>query len=398
MTIATAITACRLCGGNGLTSIINFGNPYISDFLDPGALGTRAPLQAVRCTACGLVQLLHTVDRNLLYADRYWYRSGANESMVAALGDIARIAADSLKVGDRVLDIGANDGTLLSLYPDRVHKVAVEPSGLAQDGLARHADVIVRDFWPTEIEGNFKRITTIACFYDADDPHAFVQAIKEALAPDGLWIVQFQDADSILRQNAVDYFCHEHLCLWNPIQFGSLCAEHDLHVIRVMGNDINGGSLRFFVGHGENKELRPKTELEITSEDARARQWQDFAEKAQRLRKQAQEWSAQSDIIHGIAASTKANYLLQWYGIDASTLQAIVERAPEKIGKTTVNSIPIISEDQAAELRPDYYVALAWHFLDGFRQRYPDVPFITLLPEVKTYPAWNAARQMAGVE
>jgi len=390
--IATEIKGCRVCGSGRLDTVIDFGTPYISDFLEPLSTGARAPLHAVRCFDCGLVQLLHTVDRDLLYRDHYWYRSGINESMREELRSIVD-SVGQLGWGAHVLDIGANDGTLLSMYPQDVRKWAVEPSASFPIPGRVPTYYWSSGFWPLDTDiGEFKVITSIACFYDADDPHAFVEAIKKALAPDGVWIVQFQDADSILDQNAVDYFCHEHLCLYSRGSFGRLLREHGLSIQQMQRSPINGGSLRFRVVHG-NEPLTP-AEVIVPSESRQA--WVAFADRASHLRNLALlaliEFVTQGKQILGVAASTKANYLLQWYDINSNLLPAIVERDTEKIGRLTAGSgIPIISEETGVRLNPDYYVALAWHFLDGLRARAPTVPFITLLPDVKVWPAVKEA-------
>src|ERR1700682_1439085 len=127
-----ARSTCRSCGA-ALAPVLSLGPTYLSDF--PRSAGTKAhppvPLDLVRCTSptCGLVQLAHTTPPDWMFRT-YWYRSGVNESMVAELKDIVRHACSrvTLQKGDTVVDIGANDGTLLQQYPQDLTIVAWEPA------------------------------------------------------------------------------------------------------------------------------------------------------------------------------------------------------------------------------------------------------------------------------
>src|SRR6185437_11284630 len=111
------VNTCRSCGSQRLSTVLDLGEPFISDFLAEGEQGERAPLHMVRCEDCTLVQTEHTVNRERLFRE-YWYKSGTNESMVAALRDVVDTAADYADVqpSDHVLDIGCNDGTLVNLW------------------------------------------------------------------------------------------------------------------------------------------------------------------------------------------------------------------------------------------------------------------------------------------
>lgn len=384
MSHVAEITGCRSCGHRRLDSVLDFGSIYISDFLATGDIARVAPMHVVRCQGCGLVQLLHTVDQDVLFR-KYWYRSGTNESMREALADVVRcvIQHRGLLLNGPVLDIGANDGALLSCYPTNIERIGIEPAqnlGWRYDDIER-----VSGFWPVWLGKRFEVITSIATFYAAPDPNGYVAAIKEHLAPDGVWIVQMQDAWSVLRDTATDYWCHEHLCLWDDSSFNDLVIRHGLQIVERTENAVNGGSARYVVKHAQGFPsvgwLRPAPTLA---------DWQRFAlhskAHAQAAHRFLEVLASNDARLLGVAASTKANTMLQFCDIDRSLLPAIVDRAPEKWGLTTPNGIPIISEDEGRARNPTCYVALAWHFLDGLRARDPGVPFVTLLPGIGSYP------------
>ncbi len=373
------IAVCRACGSDRLEEVLDLGNLAISDFPLPGAgEPDRAPLTLVQCQDCTLVQLRHTVDRDRLYRN-YYYRSGTNESMVRALQEIVEEATRRvpLDIGDEVLDVGCNDGTLLDCYPKGIKTTGCEPARVLADEAEEKGHYIHTGFFPL-IGGvrwpSYPRIiTSIAMFYDVDDPNAFVAAIKQCLHPDGIWIVQFQDLHHMLACNAFDNICHEHLTYWSIRPLRMLLERHGLRIDGASHNATNGGSIRLIVRHGPVRQPDPPGRYQCTETAIRLR---GFAQKVTGL--SLYTWGlldrlkAQGKAVLGYAASTKANTLLQYYGIGPDLLPAIADRNPEKWGRQTVTGIPIISEEEMRERRPDYLVALAWHFLDGFRRREAD--------------------------
>lgn len=149
---------CRICHAD-LLPILSLGEQYLSDF--PASAGTKAypavPLDLTRCSnmSCGLVQLAHTTPKEWLYGGTYWYRSGVNESMRAELKDVVdkAVARVDLRRGDIVVDIGANDGTLLSNFSNLpVVRVAYEPAKNLYQHLRPHADVLIPDFFRVEAD------------------------------------------------------------------------------------------------------------------------------------------------------------------------------------------------------------------------------------------------------
>lgn len=385
------VKACRSCGSTKLDTVLDLGNLCISDFIKPGEQEDLAPLELMVCDDCSLVQLRHTVDRDRLYRS-YYYRSGTNESMMAALRDVVDDACRrvTLEKGDAVLDIGANDGTMLRMYPPYLHRDGFEPSNLANEA-TKDGCFVWHDYFPprkvvTLSARPYKVITSIACFYDVDDPNYFVDSIRRWLHKDGVWVVQFQDLHSMLACNGFDNICHEHLTYWSTYAFYNLCARHDLRVVDVSHNKVNGGSVRYVVKHG--KWTPPKPTPYQAAEFAH--QLKTFALNIEGLREKTLNllWQLKTEDkrVIGVAASTKANTLLQFYDVARDLLPAIADRNPDKWGKVTVGQhIPIMSEDEMRALEPDYLLALAWHFIEPFKERYADLnaKWITPLPQLE---------------
>ncbi len=408
---------CRLCGSRALTPVVSLGDQYIGGaFAKPDStppVQRRIPLDLVRCdpaldqNACGLVQMRHSVPPRVLYAS-YWYRSGVNQTMRDNLAGIAHMAEAiaHLKADDLVLDIGCNDGTLLKSYRTKsIKRLGIDPSNVISHARAAGLQV-VNDFFSAAAlcsaypEQKPKVITSIAMFYDLENPHAFVGDIKSSLHEEGVWILELSYLPAMLAMNSFDTICHEHLEYYSLAPMERLLAEHGLEVIDVTLNDINGGSFRIAAGHAGK--MKPSDDARDRVQQLRLREFElaldtdapfaVFRKNIETIRKDIRSFlkkaRAQKKLVHGYGASTKGNTTLQYCGITPDLLPAIADRNEDKWGTKTVGTnIPIISEEASREQKPDFYLALPWHFISEFQKRERDFlgrggKFVLPMPQV----------------
>jgi SAM-dependent methyltransferase len=391
---------CRACRSSALTKVVDLGEQYLQGtFVKSGEERPsmrKIPLALIRCDAsrdeqaCGLLQTVNTVPPNILYST-YWYRSGTNQTMHDHLKGIALEAADAVeKAKARVLDIGCNDGTLLSCYPKSFIRRGIDPSNIAQevgDGIKVIQDLFPSEELAKEVRGEkFDIITAIAMFYDLEDPLFFVQNIKKLLSPDGLWIVEMSYMPAMLRMNSYDTICHEHLEYYSLAVLENILKRAEMKIIRVGLNDINGGSIRGYATHVDNFKFKTwehgrtvemlrqeEFDMELDSD----RPYREFQERINRHRKELssllKQLRADGKRIHVYGASTKGNTILQWCGIDKFIVDYAADRNPHKHGARTLGTdIPIISEAESRAMKPDYYLVLPWHFKKEFLEREKD--------------------------
>jgi NDP-4-keto-2,6-dideoxyhexose 3-C-methyltransferase len=382
-------STCRSCESGRLNSVLDFGNPYISNFADrpDGSAWPRVPLEILLCQDCSLVQLRHTTPADWLYR-QYWYRSGTNGMMRAALADIASKAAKfaGLKPGHRVLDIGCNDGTLLRSYGLKgIERVGFEPSHLAREAAEGGNRIVPEFFSAGPVRGEeFRVVTSIAMFYDLEDPNAFVADVQSILEEHGVWVVEMHYLPLTLARNAFDAVCHEHLEYYSLASLEPLLERHGLEVADVETNEVNGGSFRVYAVHrGRNqasRECRYRAEaMRIREHSAglsRAAMYEEFGKRVRAIGERIVRWvdaeRAQARVVSAYGASTKGNTLLQVFGLEHPRLRLAAERNPEKWGKCTVGTwIPIVSEEEARR-RSDAFLILPWHFLAGIQERERD--------------------------
>lgn len=169
---------CRLCNSDKIVPIFSLGVQYVNDFVDKGTVGIKAPLELILCENCSLLQLKHTAPQELLYARFYWYHSSFTRTIRDDLKQIVDVSSKmvNLKEGDVALDIGANDGTLLSNYQKGVIRVGCEPANNLVEELRKNCDFVIHDFWTYDAYNKLglgkkaKVITAIGMFYDMDEP------------------------------------------------------------------------------------------------------------------------------------------------------------------------------------------------------------------------------------
>ena len=413
-----ARTTCRICGFKELTPILSLGELHISDFLgEQDKPGDKVPLDLVLCNerdgGCGLLQLKHTVSHEDLYRN-YWYRSGMNKSMTAELQGIAGKVEEivQLEAGDRVIDIGANDGTLLRAYRNpKIKRIGFEPARNLAEYNSVGTDRVFNDFFSLAVWAkNFgaakaKAVTAIAMFYDLEDPNAFVEDVAKVLDPEsGVFIIQMSYLPLMLSQNAFDNVVHEHVEYYSLLSLENLLRRHGLKVFDAELNDVNGGSFRTYIRHeGKGSKLRIPAAAARRVEKLRADEdalglgdrvvYEDFVKRVHSIRDRLgafiRQEAGKGKKIYVYGASTKGNTLLQYFDLNADLIPAAAERNPAKWGKKTVGTrIPIISEEQARADKPDYFLVLPWHFMDEFIDREAEfliggVKFIVPLPEFK---------------
>jgi NDP-4-keto-2,6-dideoxyhexose 3-C-methyltransferase len=334
---------------------------------------------------------------------RYCYRSGTNQTMRTALADIAHTAERllHLRPGDAVLDVGCNDGTLISSYKTSgIYRIGFDPAENLAVFSRKVADLVVDGFFTSE--GFYqdpvlktrrpKIVTSIAMFYDLEDPNKFVSDVKKIMDPDGLWIVQMSYLPLMLKQHDFGNICHEHLEYYSLQSLEYLLKLHDFAVCDVQLNDVNGGSFRVFIRNcgtdeklfGDAKYRRQAEERvnALRAQEAKmnlteAKTYREFAAWVERIKHDVSgficEQVRRGKKVAVYGASTKGNVMLQYFGLDHVLISAASERNPDKWGKVTVGTrIPIVSEEQARDANPDYFLVLPWHFIDEFRDREKD--------------------------
>ncbi|WP_137129528.1 class I SAM-dependent methyltransferase [Rhizobium sp. FY34] len=402
------ISGCRISGSKNLVSVLQLGHQELTGvFPSPGQSVTSGPLDLVWCQDSGLLQLAHTYNSSEMYGDNYGYRSGLNASMVRHLtnkiGFLEKFAA--LAPTDVVLDIGSNDCTSLKAYTvPGIERIGIDPTGAKfreyyPDDVKLVPDFFTADNFRKVSQKSAKIVTSIAMFYDLDDPIAFARDIASVLAADGLWHFEQSYMPSMLRTTSYDTICHEHLEYYSLGVVNLILAAADMRVVDVQMNGINGGSFAVTAAHkGSTHKANSAVINWLLEQEDRmglntVRPFREFEDRVYRhradLTRLLKALAADGKTVIGYGASTKGNVTLQFCGITEKELPAIAEVNTEKFGKVTPGTrIPIISEAEARAMQPDYFLVLPWHFKEGILQREKEYlakggKFIFPFPEIE---------------
>ena len=372
------IKKCRLCNSKKLINIHNFGNHYVSNFVTKRNVkkGVKAPLNLVYCKNCKLLQLEHSAPQEIMYKKFYWYRSGVTNTMKYALKDIfLKVKKMSLlKKGDTILDIGANDGTLLKYFKnDGYTTIGCEPAKNLTNELKKNSNYVIDNFWNYKYLSNIlnkhklkkpKVITAIGMFYDLEDPSKFISDAANSLDENGVFIAQLMCLNSMIKKNDLGNICHEHLEFYSYPSLKFLFEKNGFKIMKVEKNEINGGSYRIFCKKNIKKSIayREKTSLNDIKK---------FIKRVKQNKKKCLSFLSKCKVdgkkvfIYG--ASTKGNTLLQYYGINSKMISFASERSPEKWGKYTIGTgVEIISEEYARKLNPEYFFVMPYAFIKEF--------------------------------
>ena len=405
----TEIDRCRISGSKNLVTVLSLGEQYLTGVFPKSTEQeiTKGPLDLVWCPDSGLLQMRQSFSLEEMYGENYGYRSGLNGSMVKhlqqkskTLEKIAKPTADDL-----VLDIGSNDATSLKAYNGKFKKIGIDPTGNKFKEFYTGGIQLIPDFFSAEIfrqhfqDKKAKIVTSIAMFYDLEDPIEFVRGIESILHEEGIWHFEQSYMPSMLRTNSYDTICHEHLEFYSFKVVSEMLEKCGLRVIDVQMNSINGGSFAVTAAkkgssYSSNSPiinwmLKQEEEMGLDT----PKPYREFEERVYRhrnnLRDLIRSLVADGKKVFGYGASTKGNVLLQFCNLTKDDIPYIAEVNEDKFGAFTPGTgIKIISESEAKKMKPDYFLVLPWHFKASILEREKEYlenggKFIFPLPDIE---------------
>jgi len=383
-----------------MKELFSLGDLHVSNFIkvDEECPENKFEMKLMIEESTGAVRLEKVAPLDMMYG-KYWYRSGTNNTMKKELSNIVDsiIHVKKLQENDVWLDIACNDGTLLSYVPKNMIRIGIDPADDSfKESSQQHANQIVQDFFTTKNyestefgRQKAKVVTSIAVFYDLDNPKEFIKDVYDVLDDNGIWCLQLSYTPLMIQQMAFDNICHEHVYYYSLFNLKKLFDDNGFKIVDCQLNDVNGGSFRVYAMKDvaniktfgtqpfrdvANFRIDALLELENSLEMKNASTWQKFFEDIQVLKAKVvdfiKEEKSKGKTIWGYGASTKGNTLLQYFGLDNTLIDGIAERSIHKFGlKTVGTNIPIYSEDEMRKANPDYLLILPWHFINEFRER-----------------------------
>jgi hypothetical protein len=221
-------------------------------------------------------------------------------------------------------------------------------------------------------------VTSIAMFYDLDNPVAFAQDVKHCLAPQGKWYFEQSYMPWMLRSGAYDTICHEHLEYYSLTTIKRILDEAGLYLIDAATNAVNGGSVSVLAspspGAGISVYAQWLLEQEAQAKVHDPETWIEFRNRVEErqhdLKSLLERLKESGATVMGLGASTKGNVLVMTTPVTQELMSKVGDVNPYKYGRFLPGSqIPIVSEEEVLAENPDYLLILPWHFRETFMDR-----------------------------
>ncbi len=380
------LECCQVCGHAPLDDVLSLGYmPPVNQMVRIGDLPRQQPwfpTNLLHCRNCDLVQLGLVVDPAIIFPPDYPYTSGTTKLLRDNFADLASESAAMLGLGkdDLVIDIGSNDGTLLSNFKNGGHRVlGIEPTDVGDIANSRGIPT-VKQYFGLPAARDVRRehgaasvVTAANCFAHIEDVHAIVDAVIEMLKPGGVFISELHYLIPLLDTLQYDTVYHEHLRYYSLTSLKHLLEMHDLEVFHARPIPSHGGSIRVYAARKETLPVRDSVQRMLDAEPRGAAMAarlvsfrRDVVLSKLRLLATLRELKESGARIAGISAPSRASTLVNYVGLDESIIDYVCEIPGSlKIGKYLPGTrIEVVDEARLFSDRPDCAVIFSWHIAD----------------------------------
>lgn len=385
--IFSKITKCRISNDKNLIDVCNFGKITLTGIFPKNKKVKlkKTPLQIVFSKKSKLLQLKHNYNTKKLFGFNYGYRSSLNSSMKKHLKNKYDKLTKKINLNknDNVLDIGSNDGTFLNFFENNINKYGCDPTAKKFKKYYSSSINIIPKIFNNRIKKIFNRkyklVTSIAMFYDLNDPKRFCLDVEKILDKNGIFHIEIAYLPDIVNTFSFDTFCQEHLTYFSLISFEYLINKTNLKILDYQRNSINGGSINFDLAlrssnyKPNSKKLKNLRKFELKNNFNKTYKYKKFFLEVKnniKLINQKVNQISRKEDIYGFGASTKGNVTLQLCKLSDSQIKAIYDINKEKFDHFTPGSkIKIIDEKNIKNLKPKNLLLLIWHFKKTIKQK-----------------------------
>ncbi|HEX3709661.1 MAG TPA: class I SAM-dependent methyltransferase [Pseudolabrys sp.] len=380
------VECCQVCGSTQLDDVLSLGYmPPVNQMVPIGQVPRQQPwfpTNLLHCRACDLVQLGLAVDPVIIFPPEYPYTSGTTKLLRDNFADLQRESAAMLGLGnsDLVVDIGSNDGTLLSNFKTAGNRVlGIEPTDVGDIANSRGIPTIKR-YFGVEAAREVKRehgpasvVTAANCFAHIEDVHAIVDGIVEMLKDDGVFISESHYLIGLIDTLQYDTVYHEHLRYYSVTSLKHLLEMHDLEVFHARPIPSHGGSIRVYAARKGKHTVQDSVRRMLAGEprgEALAKRLaafnRDVVLSKLRLLSMLRDLKEKGARIAGISAPSRASTLVNYVGLDEGIIDYVCEIPGSlKIGKCMPGTaIPVVDETKLFSDQPDCAVIFSWHIAD----------------------------------
>ena len=408
---SVVVERCQVCDSADVENIMFIG--YLPPVNTMPPVGSRPaeqpayPAELLRCRQCQLVQIGLIVDPAILFPPTYPYTSGTTKILRENFAELSEEVASlyPLKADEMIVDIGSNDGTLLSNFTKSARVFGIEPTNAGKLAQERSIPTLISFFNRAAMEktvaeqGKAKMITATNVFAHIEDIHEIVDCIVTLLQDDGIFISESHYLLPLVETLQYDTIYHEHLRYYSVTALKYLLEMHEIEIIHTKRIPTHGGSIRVYASRKGNYPVRPSVAETLAIEAKELTNEKLKAFKSSVVNSKLALYALLKDIkasggrVYGVGAPSRASTLINYVGLDDGILDCVLEiKGSYKIGKYIPGTmIPVVDEGRLFEDQPEYAMLLSWHIADelipklaarGFKGK-----FIVPLPEPRVVQA-----------
>jgi len=382
---SVVVEKCQICGFKPLDKVIFLGYlPPVNQMHLIGEMPREQPgypALVLQCPRCKLVQLGLVVDPQILFPPEYPYTSGTTKILRDNFAELSTEVAElfPLDSNDLVVDIGSNDGTLLSNFAGKYKVVGITPEDAGKLAIERGIPTLISYFNHEAVkqvigsEGKAKLVTATNVFAHIENIHEVTECILELLTDDGIFISESHYLVSLIGTLQYDTIYHEHLRYYSLYSLKHLLEMHGLEVIHAKRIPTHGGSIRVYAARHGIYPVKDSVNQLLTEEDkfgVDRKKLEEFKKKVviskMQLHSLMLNIKKQDKRIYGIGAPSRASTLVNYVGIDEGIVDYVMEvKGSHKIGKYLPGTlIPVVEESKLFEDQPEYAILFSWHIAD----------------------------------
>ena len=380
------VEQCQICGSEKLDAVLSLGYmPPVNQMVPIGQVPRQQPwfpTDLLHCRECGLVQLGLAVDPVIIFPPEYPYTSGTTRLLRGNFADLQRESAEMLGLTEKdfIVDIGSNDGTLISNFQKAGNRIlGIEPTDVGDIANSRGIPTIKRYFGKEVARevvaehGPARVVTAANCFAHIEDVHAIVDGIVEMIGEDGVFISESHYLIGLLDTLQYDTVYHEHLRYYSVASLKHLLEMHDLEVFHARPIPSHGGSIRVYAGKKGKHKIQGSVAKMLAAEprgEAMAKRLQQFKHDVLlsklRLLSMLRDLKEKNARVVGISAPSRASTLFNYVGLDDGIIDYVCEIPGSlKIGKCMPGTaIPVVDETRLFEDQPECAIIFSWHIAD----------------------------------
>jgi len=387
MTSYGPIENCQSCGGKNLESVLFIGYlPPVNTMPDMGRplpAEPWFPAELLYCGHCSLVQLGFAADPAILFPPEYPYTSGTTKILRDNFKNLFQEVKERLclQPQDFVIDIGSNDGTLLSNFMDGGMKVlGVEPTLAGEIARSKGIETL-QVFFSRETAGEISRkygnarvVTAANVFAHIHPVHEIVEAVSLLTGEQGVFISESHYLGAVVQGLQYDTVYHEHLRYYSLTSLKNLLEKHGFQIFYVKKIPTHGGSIRVYASRPGNYPVHESVAALLAEERSAglaSSLWiPDFQRRAEKSKHEMHQLLTEainkSGKVYGISAPSRASTLVHYMGLDDSMIECVLEIAgSKKIGKYMPGTkIPVLEETRLYQDQPAYALLFSWHIAD----------------------------------